>query len=93
MATKAHINKQEGTRPMSLMKEAERLCCWAEKNVLSMKAEHISGSTNVWADWLSMATIDYAEWCKIVMISKNIDLHISFFLEVIRNISKLDYRW
>ncbi|XP_013930876.1 PREDICTED: uncharacterized protein LOC106556402 [Thamnophis sirtalis] len=60
VSTKAHINRQGGTRSRSLMSEADDIGRWAEE--LSIQAEHISGTTNIQADWLSRATVDHSEW-------------------------------
>ncbi|XP_058020134.1 uncharacterized protein LOC131188700 isoform X1 [Ahaetulla prasina] len=62
ITVKAHINRQGGTRSRGLMAEADRLCRWAERNVISIRAEHIAGIDNVRADWLSRAPLDPAEW-------------------------------
>lgn len=53
VTAKAHINREGGTRSRSLMEESARLFTWAE---------HISGTTNLRADWLSRQMIDQAEW-------------------------------
>lgn len=44
------------------MQVADQLGLWAEKHLLSIRAEHISGTMNVQADWLSRTTIDHMEW-------------------------------
>lgn len=62
VTTKAHINRQGGTHSISLMQEAERLCLWSERNLSSIRAEHISGVDNTQADWLSRSTVDPGEW-------------------------------
>ncbi|XP_070607583.1 uncharacterized protein [Erythrolamprus reginae] len=62
IATKSHICRQGGTRSKALMREALKLGLWAEKHLQSLLADHISGSLNVQADWLSRATIDPGEW-------------------------------
>uniref|UniRef100_A0A2D4J0A8 ribonuclease H n=1 Tax=Micrurus lemniscatus lemniscatus TaxID=129467 RepID=A0A2D4J0A8_MICLE len=62
VTTKAHINRQGGTHSITLMQEAHRLCQWSEKNLASIRAEHISGVDNVQADWLSRTTVDQGEW-------------------------------
>ncbi|XP_058021197.1 S1 RNA-binding domain-containing protein 1 isoform X2 [Ahaetulla prasina] len=62
ITAKAHVNRQGGTRSKSLMKEARILFLWVERNLLSLTAEHISGVSNVQADWLSRQVIDQAEW-------------------------------
>lgn len=59
------------------MKEAERLCLWAERLHLSLRAKHIAGATNVQADWLSGATVDHTEWC----------LHLALFQELMEHFS------
>ncbi|XP_058029019.1 uncharacterized protein LOC131193143 [Ahaetulla prasina] len=60
--TKAHINREGGTRSRALMAEAERLMHWAEKHTLSVKMEYISGASSIKADWLSRARLDRSEW-------------------------------
>lgn len=54
------------------MLEAEKLLSWAERHTLSIKADHISGLTNVRADWLSRENLDPEEW----------RLHSLIFLEI-----------
>lgn len=44
------------------MWEAEHLGLWAEQHFLFLRAEHISGTANVQADWLSRAIVDHSEW-------------------------------
>lgn len=44
------------------MLEAEILLSWAERNVLSLTADHISGVDNARANWLSRELIGPAEW-------------------------------
>lgn len=61
MTTKAHINRQGGTSSKSLMLEARRLGCWAERHLLSISVEHIAGVDNVRAYWLSCTKMDNAE--------------------------------
>lgn len=60
VATKAHIYQQRGTHSRSLMKEAKQLGLWMERH-LSLRAEHISGVSNVQADWLGRAKVDQSE--------------------------------
>ncbi|KAK9403183.1 ubiquitin carboxyl-terminal hydrolase 7-like [Crotalus adamanteus] len=62
VASKAHVNRQGGTRSRSLMSEARLLGSWAESNLASIRAEHISGEKNRQADFLSRSTIDPLEW-------------------------------
>lgn len=76
--TKAHINRQGGTRSRSLMLEAETLCHWAESHLLSLTADHIAGTDNVQADWLSRATVDPSEW----------RLHPSLFAEIVDRLGR-----
>ncbi|XP_013912125.1 PREDICTED: dystrophin-like, partial [Thamnophis sirtalis] len=45
-ATKAYINRQGGTHSRSLMQEAEQLGLWAERHLLSIRAEHNSEMAN-----------------------------------------------
>lgn len=56
MATKAHINQKGSTQSKTLMANTEWLMCSADKYILSMKAEHISGASNVQVDWLVSAS-------------------------------------
>lgn len=68
----AHINRQHGhegpyqstggTHSRSLMGETERLMLWTERHIFSLKAEHISGSLNLQADWLSRGHLAQSEW-------------------------------
>nr|XP_056713104.1 RNA-binding protein 33 [Euleptes europaea] len=60
--TKAHLNKQEGTRSSTLHREAVKLFRWAQFKVLSIRAEHIKGALNVEADWLSRQQVNEGEW-------------------------------
>lgn len=55
-------NREGGTRSAPLMEESNKLLIWAEKHTLSLTAEHISGTANLQADWLSRQQIDHAEW-------------------------------
>ncbi|XP_058037816.1 uncharacterized protein LOC131197588 [Ahaetulla prasina] len=59
---KAHINRWGGTHSRTLMTETLTLGHWAEFNLLSLRASHISGTANVRADALSRQQIDQAEW-------------------------------
>lgn len=58
----SHINHQGGTRSRSLMAEAEAIRQWVERHLESIQTEHISGVSNVQADWLSRQTLDHSEW-------------------------------
>lgn len=62
VATKAHINRQGGTKSKSLMLKARRLGLWAERHLGSLTAEHIFRVFNVQVDWLSWQAIDHSEW-------------------------------
>lgn len=62
ISAKAHINKQEGSRSLGLHKEFLKLFSWAEKHILSIRAEHIKVVDNVEADWLSREYMDPGEW-------------------------------
>lgn len=44
------------------MSEAAQLGLWVERHLLSLQAEHIVGTSNLRADWLSRSAIDPAEW-------------------------------
>lgn len=63
MSAKAHINRQGGTKSRSLMRESQLLLQWSEQHLLSIRAEHIKGTLNTRADWLSRQDIDQSEWC------------------------------
>ncbi|XP_013926580.1 PREDICTED: cyclin-dependent kinase 12-like [Thamnophis sirtalis] len=56
------------------MKEAQLRLSWAEEHLLSIRAEHIAGTDNVTADWLSRSQVDHAEW----------ELHPTHFWELTR---------
>nr|XP_056702553.1 UPF0606 protein KIAA1549 homolog [Euleptes europaea] len=60
--TKAHINKQGGTRSSSLHLEAIAIFSWAQIHLKSIRAEQIKGALNIQADWLSRQTVDEGEW-------------------------------
>lgn len=62
ISAKAHVNREGGTRSHPLMLETEKLFRWAERHLLSIKADHTSGVANVCADWLSREQIDPAKW-------------------------------
>lgn len=51
---------------------------WAERHIISVKAEHISGSSHLQADWLSQTHLDPSEW----------QLHPQLFLELSLMFSK-----
>ncbi|XP_013907147.1 PREDICTED: uncharacterized protein LOC106537516 [Thamnophis sirtalis] len=78
VATKAHINRQGGTRSKALMLEAEALGRWAERHLASLSADHISGVSNREADWLSRQRIDHSEW----------RLHPDLFQQIVRRFGK-----
>lgn len=59
---KAYLNRQGGTRSRTLMGEASRLFQWAERHVLSIRAEHLAGIHNIAADWLSRQQVADTEW-------------------------------
>jgi len=59
----AHINKQGGTKSRSLCLEAERLIRLILSRNHHLKARHIPGKRNVWADQLSRPTrVLSTEW-------------------------------
>lgn len=62
VATKAHLNRLGGTRSRRLNEEAGRLGAWAETNLRSLRASHISGLVNTQANWLSRTAMDHGEW-------------------------------
>lgn len=62
IAAKAHVNRQGGMRSRALMFETEWLFNWVERHLKLLKADHILGTANVRADWLSREQIDPAEW-------------------------------
>lgn len=61
VATKAHVNRQGGTRSRTLLLEAKKLGLWTEHHLVSLQVEHILGVSNVRVDWLSQQQIDHAE--------------------------------
>lgn len=61
VTAKAHVNRQEGTCSGPLMEEATQLLIWVEHHVLSLTAEHISGPSNIRADWLSRQRLDHTK--------------------------------
>lgn len=62
VSAKVHMNREGGTRSRTLMFEAERLFDWVGHHLLSIGVDHISGTANVRANWLSQEQIDPAEW-------------------------------
>lgn len=50
VAVKAHVNSQGGTYSKALWIEAQKLGAWAESDLASIVAEHISGMANHQAD-------------------------------------------
>lgn len=60
VTTKAHIHRG-GTHSRTLMRETGHLGHWVKWHLLFLRAEHISGISNIKADWLSRATVDHAE--------------------------------
>ncbi|XP_060547645.1 uncharacterized protein LOC117658602 [Pantherophis guttatus] len=62
MTTKAHLNRQGGMRSKELMAETDLLMSWAKQHLHSIKAEHISGKSNLQADYLSRDRLDPLEW-------------------------------
>lgn len=61
VTAKAHVNCEGRTRSRELMKEATRLLTWAEAHTLFLMADHISGSDNCQADWISRQQLHPAE--------------------------------
>lgn len=59
---KAYVNRQGGTRSKRLRAEAMVLMGWAEQNLGSLQAEHLAGSDNIPADWLSRQKLREADW-------------------------------
>ena len=51
----SYINKQGGTRSLSLTMQVRRLLLWCHANVIQLRARHIPGKMNVLADSLSRA--------------------------------------
>lgn len=47
--TKAHVNREGGTPSKPLMDETVKMLTWAKMHTISLKAEHIFGSTNIQA--------------------------------------------
>lgn len=68
------MNQEGGSQSRPLMTESTRMLNWAEKHTLSLKTEHISGATNIRADWLSRTQTDQGEWL----------LYPSLFQELLR---------
>ncbi|XP_069828840.1 zinc finger protein 850-like [Dendropsophus ebraccatus] len=61
-ATLFYVNKQGGTKSVSLMKECRCLIMWAEEHLLDLKTIHIRGVLNKAADWLSRNQLCQSEW-------------------------------
>ncbi|XP_034260139.2 uncharacterized protein LOC132711049 [Pantherophis guttatus] len=74
VTTKAHINREGGTQSRSLLKEMDNLFSWVENHLVSVRAEHILGASNVRADWLSQTQLDPSEWM----------LHPDLFRELVK---------
>lgn len=54
------------------MEESFRLGRWAEKNIVSLQAVHITETSSIQEDYLSRTQVDNAEW----------QLHSDTFLEI-----------
>ncbi|XP_053138354.1 uncharacterized protein LOC128339002 [Hemicordylus capensis] len=59
---KAHVNRQGGTRSLSLFRESVLLLTWAETHLNSLAAHHVKGDLNSIADWLSREDLLPGEW-------------------------------
>lgn len=62
MSQSKHMNRQGSTRSSALMQEAAAIGLWMERHLSSLRAENISGSSHIQADWLSRKSINQAEW-------------------------------
>lgn len=60
--TVAYLNKQGGTRSDTLLLLSQQILSWAENNVSSVRAVHISGTVNVLVDYLSRVNISTSSW-------------------------------
>lgn len=60
--TVAYLNKQGGTRSDTLLLLSQQILSWAENNVSSVRAVHISGTVNVLVDYLSRVNISASSW-------------------------------
>ncbi|XP_068092232.1 uncharacterized protein [Hyperolius riggenbachi] len=58
----AFLNRQGGTRSQSLWETTARILFWAEKNLRSLTAIHLKGTSNQVADYLSRKKLDPNEW-------------------------------
>ena len=59
----SYVNKQGGTRSLTLTREARSLLLWCQEQGISVKARHIPGKLNVLADSLSrQGQILPSEW-------------------------------
>ncbi|XP_031752829.1 uncharacterized protein LOC101731022 isoform X4 [Xenopus tropicalis] len=62
VATAYYINHQGGSRSKDLGMRVKKIMCWGEKNLKSILARHISGHSNIRADFLSRRLILPGEW-------------------------------
>ncbi len=58
----AYINRQGGTRSITLHRLAHRLLSWSSELLLSVRATHVPGVLNSGADLLSRGNPRYGEW-------------------------------
>lgn len=59
----AYINRQGGTRSISMMREVGPVMQWAQLNLQDLKAAYIPGIQNELADSLSRTFVSNSEWC------------------------------
>ncbi len=62
MTVVAYINHQGGLRSHTLCRMARRLLFWAQKELLSLRAVHVSGRLNLGADMLFRGKVAPGEW-------------------------------
>lgn len=79
MMVKAYLNHQGGTMFRVLIQEALLLRLWVEENLLSLKVEHLAGTSDIAADWLSRQQLCEMEW----------QLYPEVFLEVTKQMEFL----
>lgn len=62
IAAKAYVNNQDGLKSSALQKEAMKVLKWLESHLLNIRAEHIKGTVDIQADWLSKEIMAPSEW-------------------------------
>lgn len=73
MTAKSYVNREWGMRSQSLKQEPALIMHWAESHRKSLKPIHIQGQDNSLEDWLSLETLNQAEWM----------LHKDAFLQIV----------